>query len=47
MKYYRAEQIAKYLIRSMHRGGRKFKRFKLDRQKFKKWLREEYNETDM
>ena len=37
MKNYRAEQVTKYLLRFMHRGGRKFKRFKLDRRKFKEW----------
>ena len=40
MKNYRAEQVTKYLLRYMHRGGRKFKKLKLDRRKFKEWLTE-------
>ena len=42
MKNYRAEQVTKAMLRDMHRGGRKFRKFKLNRRKFKAWLREEF-----
>ena len=47
MKNYRAEQVTKYLLRYIHRGGRKFKRFKLDRRKFKEWLKQSLREDEL